>query len=49
MDQVEAALAAVVRLSRLHLQERSGEMTDTQVISCAALLPAWAQGPYTAG
>lgn len=49
MEKIEAALSAAVRLARLNLQKHAPEMTSTQVISCAALLPAWAQGPYTAG
>lgn len=49
MEKIEAVLSAAVRLARLNLQKHAPEMTSTQVISCAALLPAWAQGPYTAG
>ena len=47
--QIYAALAAVVRMARLNLQQQAATMSATQVISCAALLPDWQPGPYTTG
>ncbi len=43
------ALEAVVRLAKNQLRQNAGSMEQTEVISCAALLPAWEPAIYHAG
>lgn len=46
MTEINAALEAMTRLSRILMGKVSAqkEITDTQIISCKALLPLWEAG-----
>lgn len=45
-DEIVAALEAMTRLSRYIAEKsaRSGDLTEKQIVSCRALLPAWEEG-----
>lgn len=46
MEEINAALEAVVRSTRLTIQQeaRDGQRTDAELLSCQALFPEWEAG-----